>query len=381
MKRRHRHAGPLMRVALFIAASTATLALRAGTVFTTDGVLHDGDISLDNGLLVRAGKTAVKLSISSILRARFGARQSGDFQPGLVLAGGARIAGPFSSLTEPVVQFDRKHIAIPGSEVAWVVYQPLSARLAAQLPRAKTGALLPGGDFFEGAPRSGDSNTARILNPIFGPRMFDARKKEIALLVLREVRPQPSAFDVITRDGSIYPAFDVIARDATGVTLRHPLYDGLHIPVADLVEIRAGATRLTPLDSLDPPRVDPPPGREAASCFAAGKAIDGGTLKLGSRVVAAGFESVAGASLAWSLPPGAVNFLALAAPGSSTPPGQKLVFTVHADNRLMASSPPVGAGDPPVVLRCALPGGGRLTLRIEGSSGSGTWAEPVLLRR
>ena len=373
--------GRLARNGFVFLALFALTTLRAGTVLTVDGVLHDGELSLDNGIVVRGSPATVKLPISSVLRARFAAAQSDDFQPGLVLTGGARIAGAFSSLNDPAVKVAAKQIAIPGKEIAWAIYQPLSAQLAAQIPRGKTGAFLPGGDFFEGPSKGGDSNTARVLNPIFGPRIFDARKKEIHALILREVAPQAAVFDVVTRDGSIYPALDVMARDAGGVTLRHPLYDGLRILAADLVEIRASASRLTPLDSYKPARVDPAPGREAANCFAANLALDGGPLRLGNRVVAAGFESAAGATIWWSLPAGAGTFVALVAASPSTPGGQKLAFTVYAGNRLVGRSPLLGAGDPPVVFRCALPDSAKLTLRIEGAAGAGTWAEAVLLRR
>ena len=374
-------AGRLVKNAALVLALSALAALRAGTVLTVDGVLHDGELSLDNGIVVRDSPATVKLPISSVLRARFRAPQSDDFQPGLVLTGGARIAGVFSSLNDPVVKIGAKQIAIPGTDIAWAIYEPLSAQLVAQIPRGKTGAFIPGGDFFEGPPKGGDSNTARVLNPIFGPRTFDARKKEIHALILREVATQRAVFDVVTRDGSIYPALDVAARDAGGVTLRHPLYDGLRISAADLVEIRASASRLTPLDSFKPARVDPAPGREAANCFAANQSLDGGPLRLGSRVVAAGFESAAGATIWWSLPAGAGTFVALVAASPSTPGGQKLAFTVYAGNRLAGRSPLLGAGDPPVVLRCALPGSAKLTLRIEGAAGAGTWAEPMLLHR
>jgi hypothetical protein len=344
-------------------------------------VLHEGEISLDNGLVVRGSPATVKLAISNILRARFSAPPSDEFQPGILLATGGRIAGPFSSLSENTVKFGRKGLSIPLKEVAWAIYQPFDAQLAGQVPPGKTGALLPSGDFFEGTPRGGDSNTAKVLNPIFGPRTFDARRKEIHALILREIQPLPAAFEVLTRDGSIYPALDVLAGDSLGVTLRHPLYDGLRIPLAELAEIRASSTRLMPLDSLKPSRVDPAPGREAANCFAANRSLDGGPLKLGNRNATAGFECAAGATVWWTTPLGPGTFVTLVAASPSTPSGQKLVFSVYADSRLAAQSKPLGAGDPPVLLRCPLPATGNLTLRIEGTEGSGTWAEPILLRR
>lgn len=369
----------MKRLAALLAVLASFAALRAGTVFTVDGTLHEGEISIENGLTVHGPASTVKLPFSRILRARFTASQPDEFQPGIVLANGGRIAGAFSSLNEPVVKLERNRVAIPSKEIAWAIYQPVTAKLAAQAPRGKTGALLPGGDFFEGTPRGGDSATAKVLNLIFGPRTFAA--KELHALILRDTQPQPAAFDVLTRDGSIYPALDVIAADASGVTLRHPLYDGLRIPLADLVEIRASATRLTPLDTVKPTRVDPAPGREAAGCFASNQSLDGGPLKLGNRAIPAGFESAAGATLWWKPAPAAGTFLAIVAASAGTPSGHKLTFTVYADNRLAGRSGPLGAGDPPAVLRFPVFGAGSLTLRIEGPGGSGIWAEPMLLRR
>jgi hypothetical protein len=374
----------------FIRRSFALLAAlvicaHAGTVLTVDGVLHDGELGIDHDLTVGAPPRQVKLPVSSILRARF-ATANPALLPGVLLVNGARITGTFSALGEATVKIEAKRlrgparsITIPAKEIAWAIYQPVSPELAAQAPRGKTGALLAGGDFFEGAVRGSDANTAKVLSRIFGPRIF--APWELQVLVLREVQPQPAAFDVLTRDGGIYPALDVIAADGAFVILRHPFYDGMRVPLSNLVEIRASASRLLPLDDIQPTRTDPAPGRDAATCFAANRSLGGGELKLGARTVAAGFECATGATVWWKPPPCAGTFFALVAAGADTPAGQKLTFTVYADGKLTGRSAPLGAGDPPAVLRCAVPGAESLALRIDGSGGSGTWAEPMLLRR
>ncbi len=360
-------------------APVAALAVNAhaGTVLTVDGALLEGELSIDHGLVVRASP-AVKVPFSSILRARFAAAEA-TLPPGLALVNGARIAGAFSPLGEAVVKIEAKRIAIPATEIAWAIYQPIPRTIAVQVPRGKTGALLPTGDFFEGTIRGGDAATAKVVNPIFGPRTFAAR--QILALVLREVQPQPAAFEVVARDGSIYPALDVSAGDSAGITLRHPFYDGLRVPFGDLIEIRASASRMRPLDALPPTRVDPAPGRDAAKCFSANRTLDGGALKLGSRAVPAGFECAAGATVWWKPPPGSGTFFALVAANADTPAGQRLTFTVYADGKIAGRSTPLAAGDPAAALRCAVPGAESLALRIDGTSGTGTWAEPMLLRR
>ena len=45
----------------------------------------------------------------------------------------------------------------------------------------------------------------------------------IHALVLRDFLLQAAAFEVVTRDGSVYPALDVILGDGADVTVRHPL--------------------------------------------------------------------------------------------------------------------------------------------------------------
>jgi len=369
-----------MRTALKMqcAVLLAALAMRAyaGTVLTVDGALHEGELSIDHGIVVRGSPAAVKLPIQGILRARF-ATADATFQPGVVLVNGGRIAGSFSPLNEATVRIEKKRLLIPGKEIAWAIYQPFGPVLAAQMPRGRTGALLPGGDFFEGTLRGGDATAVKLLSQIFGPHTFTAM--ELQALVIREIQPQPAAFDVLTRDGSIYPALDVQADGSSGITLRHPLYNGLRISAADLVEIRASASRLLPLDDIQPTRVDPAPGRDAVKCFAANRSLGGGALKLGSHAAPSGFECATGATVWWRPPPGAGTFFGLIAASADTPAGQKLTFTVYADGKLAGRSAPLGAGDPFAVLRCAVPGAESLALRIDGTGGSGTWAEPMLL--
>lgn len=370
----------ILRCIVLVALVLCAHLLRAGTVITTDGVLHDGEITIDHGITVR-GSPTVKLPLASILRARFAAPNP-LLQPGIILVNGGRIAGAFSSLNDATVKIAAKRISIPSKEIAWAIYQPFPPALSTQAPAGKTGALLQDGDFFEGTVRGGDAVSVKVLSQIFGPRTF--AQGDLLALVLRDGRPQPAVFDVATRDGSIYPALDVLMGDGAEITLRHPLYNGLRLPVADIVEIRASAARLVPLDGLKPTRVDPAPNRDAPGSFAANRSLDGSPLKLGISPVAAGFECATGAAVWWKPPLGASTFSALVAAGAETPAGQKLTFAVYADGKLSGRSAPLGADDRPAVLRCALPGAESLVLRIEGTAGaasSGTWAEPMLLRR
>ena len=226
----------------------------AGSVQLLDGTTHEGELTLADGVLVR-GSRSVKVALSNVLVARFKDEPAaGKYVPGVVLTNGTRIAGEFSSLTEPTVRFERKGIQVPSGDIAWAIYQPFEAALAAAIPKAKTGALLAGGDFFEGTCKAADARMAKVLNPIFGPHIFSAASGELHALVLREVKSQAATFEVITSDGSCYLAMEVLVRDATSVVLRHPHYDGLKIDLDDLVEIRAAPARLSSFGLQKPAR-------------------------------------------------------------------------------------------------------------------------------
>lgn len=372
-----KHAAPFFGA---LAALALLSRAEAGSVQLLDGTSHDGELAIDNGLVVRGEKT-VRVPWASVLRATFNSPKVEEYQPGLVLVNGTRIAGKFSSLAEKTVKFEGSNFIVPGGEIAWVVYQPFGPELAAQIPRGKTGALLPGGDFFEGTPKGADAATARVLNPIFGPRVFHAEKKEMHALILREFKPQPAAFEVVAADGSVLAALDLLARDPASITLRHPLYDGVRISVNDLVEIRIAQNRFTALEATKPAQIVAPEGKTAEQSFAAGKTLDGSPLQLVGKP-ARGFESLAGAVISWDMPPGAATFVTRVGAAPTTPPAQKLIFSVYADGKAISRSALIGAGDAPAILRCAVPAAAKLlSVRAEGVTGSGIWADPVVLRR
>lgn len=359
------------------AALLLAVAAPAGTVQLLDGTRLEGELSIDNGLTVRGDKVS-RLAWNTVLRASF-KDQAEEVPAGLALVNGARLAGVFAIGTDGFIRIEASKFAVPSTEVAWLVYQPFSGRIAAQIPLGKTGALLPGGDFFEGSIRSPDAGGARVLNPIFGPRVFDGKRKEMSALVLRDVNPPPAAYEIVKNDGSVYVAQDISASDPKGVVLRHPLYDNLKIDANEIVEIRAAASRYLALDTLKPLRVDPPAGTAPEQAFAAGKTIEGGAFKIQGKE-ARGLASLANTAVTWELPANAAVFVARVMPASTA--AEKVVFAVYADGKPVARSAALGATDAPALLRCAIPPGARLlSLRVEGKGGSGLWGEPVLLRR
>src|SRR5262245_9700051 len=106
------------RACLFAVCSLlfAIRASNAGTVITLDGGVQEGEVSYDGTINVR-GAVLMRIDPRAVLLARFtDGAQVDQYQPGLLLTSGARIAGEFSSLAEKTVKVARKNIIIPADD-------------------------------------------------------------------------------------------------------------------------------------------------------------------------------------------------------------------------------------------------------------------------
>jgi hypothetical protein len=186
------------------------------------------------------------------------------------------------------------------------------------------------------------------------------------------MNPQPAAFEVITRDGSRYLATDAVARENGMLMLRDPHYDGLRIPAADLLEIRAAPSRMIAIAGLKPTRTQ---GTYATA------GADGSKLKMGTQQLQA-CSLGAGASATWKRTIRGGSFLARVAVAPEPTFGGKLVFVVEAGERVLFRSASIAAAEGPQVIHCAMPAAESVTLRVEGGAdGRGIWGDPVILLR
>ncbi len=376
------------RIPRFSLLLLAVAAAHAETVETFDGKKIAGAVTFDFGQLTVTppGGAALKIDPAEVLRVQFtDALPMENFMPGVVLRNGSRLTGPFGSLTQPQVKFERYKLALPGGEIAWVIYQPVAADVAASAPVGKTGALLNGGDFFEGSIKGADEKSAKVLNPIFGPRTLVGSSRDLLALILRDPRRNASLFEVRTRDGALF-GVDVLTLDKTGVTLRHPLFDGVKIEAKDLVEIRASSGRYQPLTALKPAHVDPLPGRKLEQCFAVDKSLGDVPLDSLGAAQGKGFESAVGVAATWEIPAGFNVLHVLVAVPPGVPPAHRLVFAVYADGRPITRSAPLSSNDKPTPLRAQLGAVRSISLRVEAgfpptATGSGLWLDPVLIRK
>jgi hypothetical protein len=341
-------------------APAATLETFTGDVFT-------GAVQLEfGGVLFRPPRGAAeKMDLASIYRVQFdNAPIVDEVKPGVILRNGVRVAGPWGPFNDPVVKFPRRNLTVPADQIAWIVYTPFPAAFLNSVPAGQTGALLPKGDFFEGAVRGADGDEAKVFNAIFGQRTF--RAHEMHALVLRDARIPAAQYEVRTVDGSLFGA-EYLALDRSGVTIKHALYDNLVIGVSEITEIRAGANRCRSLVTFGELRAEPPEGLQI----------------LPVRGFSLATKSVASALV----PSGFTDFAAKVAADEGTPPGQRLVFSVVADGRTVTRSSALGAGDPAQDLRLSISGAHSLVLRVDttGPAGAvdvrGRWIEALFLRQ
>jgi hypothetical protein len=341
-------------------------AANAGTIETYTGDLLTGKVELDFGgvLFHPTSGPASKMDFGTVYRVQFdNAPAAEEYAPGVVLRSGLRLAAPWGPFNAPIIKFPKRKLSVPADELAWIIYTPFPAALAANVPAGQTGVLLPKGDFFAGAIRGADADQAKVFNSIFGPRTFAAN--DIHALVLRDARIPAAQFEVRTTDGSLFAA-DYLAPDRPGVTIKHALYDNLLIGAGEIAEIRAGANRCRPVTTFGALHAEPPEGLEI----------------LPER----GFN-LATKSIASCVPPaGFTELLVKVAADEATPPGVRMIFSVSADGRPVARSSALSVNDPAQNLRVSLAGVHSLVLRVDATGATtadlhGRWVQALFLRQ
>jgi hypothetical protein len=344
-----------MKAAVFLLAA---LGAPAATVTLLTGETHTGEIELGNPLVLRKQITAPLKIDPATMRQLVLRTGNDDFLPGVVLPNGARL----DDATEGV---------------AWRVYRKFTAAEARAIPPGKTGVLLPNGDFFEGTVRYADAQEARVFSPLFGPRTF--RAAELLAAVLAEVKPSAAGYEVRTTDGRVRLGEQLVF-DGRGVTL-----DGSFIPLADLAEVRAGASRYRALADLETARVEVAHGSPNPA-FALHAQPDGAPLAVGPDRFARGIGAWTNCAIGWAVPAGFTELIGRCGVAPGTPPNVRLAFAVYADGRLIFRSPPLTTADLPQSFSAKLAGARTVALRVEpqfpsNARGVGIWIEPVLIRR
>ncbi len=307
-----------------------------------------------------------------------------------MLRNGVRLPGAVGSLAEPAMKFAKRNLSVSTAEIAWMIYQPFAASLAEKLPAGSIGALLPGGDFFEGTIKSADSDGAKVLSPIFGLHTDNVRQKEIVAVLLREIKlAQGASYEVRTSDGCDFQA-ETVTGDRSGLTLRAGSLGIIRLDIKDVTEIRAGGARCQSLTTLKPSRISAPTGQTAPPAFAVDKGLNDQPLTVWGNPVSHGVAAGVGVVATWDLPPGFNTFVAQGGLPPGTDAFAQFAFAVYADGKQVFRSPPISASDKVTAIQANIATARTLSLRIEPSdptaagavaASSGVWIEPTLLHR
>ncbi|HTD66583.1 MAG TPA: PA14 domain-containing protein [Candidatus Limnocylindria bacterium] len=126
------------------------------------------------------------------------------FPPGVVLTSGAIIAAPVQSANDTSLRFQGvfKDGTLSLARVARIHIQPLSAELAAALPKGRTGVLLKNRDFIDGDFAGIDQGKITLTSVLFGRRSYNVARDVVAI-VLRANEPTPWRCSIAARDGTV----------------------------------------------------------------------------------------------------------------------------------------------------------------------------------
>ena len=157
----------------------------------------------------------------------------GRFTPQVVLRDGTVIADPFTAIGEPSVTFSRsrKELIVLTRNVARLVFHPIGDAVEP----GRTGLLLRTGDFIDGEFRGLSDGRVKISSVLFGQKSYELKNK-VAAVVLQDVKPQPSAYEVRTLDGSVWPSRSLVV-ETEAVRIDAPLAGPARIAAVELVEI------------------------------------------------------------------------------------------------------------------------------------------------
>ena len=341
------------------------LNCHAGTVLLLNGELHSGKVTIsDKGVMVNNDV----FDLANVLVANFAERTDPPFLPsiGVILNNGSFITGLFRSFSEPTFKIGNatQPIAFPRSLIAAIVFNPVSREL---IPKGKTGALLPDGDFFEGSFSGIKDNSALINSALFGIHRFQL-KTQISAVILHDIQKANPRFEIGTKDGSRFLSNDIkIDRDS--FTINDLDLGSIKLNNTDLVEIRAGGGRYQLLTDLKP--VVSESGTASVPISNEGEGIV--SISTGVNV-----------AMTYEIPVGLNVFMCSVALPKDALPSTRVYFAVYCDGRSVFRSwlSDVTTAPQPIKVNCGT--ARKLSLRVEsGAQGGGAvvgkWIEPIFI--
>lgn len=248
-------------------------------------------------------------------------------------SGSALIGAQVESADDRFVhlRIEGKPVTIAASEVARLMFRSDAWDVAAKIPPTASGVLLARGDFIEGELQSLSAGRVRINSVLLGPKEFGIGSEAIAV-VLHQVEPTPSSWEVRTNDGAVYVASNVKV-DRDQLVVDDTIAGRVRVPGSRVISVESGLKRAEALSPLEPVVV-----RSEAIL---------------SRETDGEFQYLVG-----DVEPSAEMLPSIA---------PRLVAMV--DGKDVYRSPELEFGGPVVHFSCALKGGKAIALRVENRAG------------
>ena len=178
-------------------------------------------------------------SPESIALARF--TNSGPGVRGIMLRNGSFIAGTVSKADESAVYVflaGKKDTPVLNNRVARIVVRPPRQALPYEITHGRNGVFMRNGDFFESDFRGIQYNTLTVSSVLFGLKRYSIDNGEPLVVILNDVTPVRTGFEVRLLDGSVIMASRLQAGPAV-IQIEDSILGPLTVPVGELVEIRA----------------------------------------------------------------------------------------------------------------------------------------------
>ena len=349
----------------------------AGSVRLWSGEVYKGRVTLENNAFAiypEKGEPA-RVDLSKVRDAVFiepAGSSAQTLQRGAILINGTYLAGEPRALQEPVVKIESQDV--PATSLAWLVLKPIPRDESLKIPQGRTGAILSGGDFFEGAYTGIKEYRIGINSPLLGPQRFDGG--EIGAVVMRNIQDTHATYMVAATNGSRFLADD-LKIDQQGIVFQDSVLGEKKIKTTDISEIAPGTGRYQSLGTMQPADVGAPAGVNAVDTF---------QLHAGDDTIPASLVTRANAALSYAIPAGYQVFASNVAVPNDAPAGTRITFAVYGDGKfILQRSPSMAPGDAPQTLRVNLNNLHTLVIRVEPASlgaenVSGQWIDPMFLR-
>ncbi len=175
------------------------------------------------------------------------ARIEGDLANvrGVLLRDGSFLAGTVNAADVSATRIalaGSKELSILNSRVARIAFRPLRQAVDLNSAQGRVGVFTKAGDFLEGEIQTVQWGAITLNSILFGLKRYSVENGEAVVLVLNDLAPVATTYEVRLLNGSALRARSLVLGGGQ-VTLEEPLLGGLTFSLADIFEIRRLAAR------------------------------------------------------------------------------------------------------------------------------------------